>query len=482
MQSIRFGLLLVWLTTAVSSAQASDGWTTLFDGKTLSGWKASESADSFRVENGAIVVHGPRSHLFYVGNGAGADFQNFELRAMVMTAPGANSGFYFHTEFQPTGFPKKGFEVQLNNSYVAQGKFRELKKTGSLYGIRNQYKAIVPDNEWFPLDIVVTGKRARVSACGVLLIDYVEPVLPSAGPNDTQRRLSHGTFALQCHDPNSKVFIKDIEVRRLAADASGTVSEPAVADDRDRQIAKLQRGSVPVVDLHVHLKGGLTLEQALANSRKTGINYGIAVNCGVGFPITSDAGIRPFLDSMQGQPVFIGMQAEGREWVKLFSREAIKQFDYVFTDAMTFTDDKGKRTRLWIKDEVSINDPQAFMEMYVRRIVGILNDEPINIYVNATFLPDCIASRYDELWTPQRMQKVIDAAAKNRIAVEINARYRIPSAAFIKRAKQAGVKFTFGTNNVDANLGRLEYCLDMVDECGLTGNDMYLPEPRPRTP
>jgi len=331
----------------------------------------------------------------------------------------------------------------------------------------------VPDNAWFPLHVVVTGKRARVSVNGILLIDYVEP---AAGPNDATRRLSHGTFALQCHDPKSKVFFKDMEVRPLTANAPGTVNEPAAADDRDRQIAKLQRGSIPVVDLHVHLKGGLTLEQALANSRKTGINYGIAVNCGVGFPITNDAGIRPFLDTMKGQPVFIGMQAEGREWVKLFSREALKQFDYVFTDAMTFTDDKGKRTRLWIKDEVSIDDPQAFMEMYVRRIVGILNDEPINIYVNATFLPDCIASRYDELWTPERMQKVIDAAAKNHIAIEINARYRIPSAAFIKRAKQAGVKFTFGTNNVDAKLGRLEYCLDMIDQCGLTGNDIYLPE------
>lgn len=310
----------------------------------------------------------------------------------------------------------------------------------------------------------------------VLLVDYVEPAERLTDPKFAGRCFSRGTFALQAHDPGSKVFFKSIAVRPLGDDAPGAVREPAEVDARDLQLAKLRRSNFPLVDLHVHLKGGMTIEEALANSRKTGINYGIAVNCGVGFPIASDEGIREFLENMKGQPVLLGMQAEGREWVNLVSRDAVKQFDYVFTDAMTFTDDHGKRTRLWIKDEVSIDDPQAFMDMYVRRIVGILNHEPINIYVNATFLPECIASRYDELWTPERMQQVIGAAVKNNVAIEINARYKIPSPAFIRRAKEAGVKFTFGTNNVDANLGRLEYCLDMIDECKLTASDMYLPE------
>lgn len=469
-------LLVVGLASHVSAAD--DGWISLFDGQSLAGWKANENPESFRVENGAIVVNGPRAHLFYVGNGSDADFTNFELRAVVMTAPEANSGLYIHTAYQPTGWPSKGYEVQINNSYVGHGRYRELKKTGSLYGVRNQYSTFVRDNEWFTLHVVVTGKRVRISVNDALLVDYVEPAERLTDPKLADRCLSRGAFALQAHDPGSKVFFKSIEVRPLGDDAPGTVREPAETDARDVQLAKLQRSNFPLVDLHVHLKGGMTIEEALANSRKTGINYGIAVNCGVGFPIASDAGIRAFLESMKSQPVLLGMQAEGREWVNLVSRDAVKQFDYVFTDAMTFTDDHGKRTRLWIKDEVSIDDPQAFMDMYVRRIVGILNNEPINIYVNATFLPECIASRYDELWTPERMQQVIDAAARNNIAIEINARYKIPSPAFIRRAKEAGVKFTFGTNNVDANLGRLEYCLDMIDECKLTAADMYLPEPK----
>ncbi|MCL5096845.1 MAG: hypothetical protein M1608_04835 [Candidatus Omnitrophica bacterium] len=206
------------------------------------------------------------------------------------------------------------------------------------------------------------------------------------------------------------------------------------------------------------------------------------MNCGLGFSVTNDAGIYRYLDTMKGQPVYVGMQAEGREWVHMFSKEAVAKFDYVFTDAMTFRDDHGKRMHLWIKDEVDIKDKQAFMDMLVRRIQSIMNDEPIDIYVNPTFLPECIAGEYDRLWTPERMQKVVDAAAKNGIAIEINARYYLPSPAFIKLAKKAGVKFTFGTNNGDRDVGGLGYCLDMVKECGLTAQDMFMPKPDGQKP
>jgi len=104
------------------------------------------------------------------------------------------------------------------------------------------------------------------------------------------------------------------------------------------------------------------------------------------------------------------MQAEGREWPTLFSPGAIARFDYVFTDGMTIVDHRGKRARLWIKEEVDIPDKQAFMDHLVNTIVGILDHEPVDIYVNPTFLPDVIAAEYDALWTPERKQRVIDAA------------------------------------------------------------------------
>ena len=132
--------------------------------------------------------------------------------------------------------------------------------------------------------------------------------------------------------------------------------------------------------------------------------------------------------------------------------------------------------RLWMANEVPpINDPQAFMDMLVDRTVKILNTEPINVYVNPTFLPAQIARDYERLWTPARMQKVVDAAAAHGIAIELNARYRLPSLAFVKLAKAAGCKFTFGTNNGDREVGRLDYALEMIRGAELKWSDMWVP-------
>jgi hypothetical protein len=237
----------------------------------------------------------------------------------------------------------------------------------------------------------------------------------------------------------------------------------------------------PLTDLHVHLKGKLTIQDAARKSQEEKIQYGIAVNCGLGFPIHSDAQIDSVLQIFKGYPQFyVAMQAEGREWVNIFSKESIQKFDYVFTDAMTFTDEKGRRNRIWIKDETWIDDEEKFMDYLVNTLVKILNTEPINIYVNSTYLPAQMADRYSHFWTTERMDKVIKAAKANNIAVEINNRFKIPSADFIKRAKAAGVKFTIGTNNADENFSGAEYARQMIRECGLTKEDFWLPVKKQR--
>jgi hypothetical protein len=242
-----------------------------------------------------------------------------------------------------------------------------------------------------------------------------------------------------------------------------------------------EKSDFPLTDLHVHLKGKLTLEDAARKSKDENIQYGIAVNCGLGFPIHSDSQIDSVLQTIKGYPQFyIAMQAEGREWVNIFSKESRDKFDYVFTDAMTFTDEKGRRNRIWIKDETWIDDEEQFMDYLVNTLVTILNTEPINVYVNSTYLPARMADRYDYFWTSERMEKVIRAAKDNNIAIEINNRFRIPSADFIRKARAAGVKFTIGTNNADENFSGAAYALKMIKECNLTKDDFYLPVKKQR--
>ncbi len=475
--------MFVGAMTALGLSAADDGWAQLFDGHSLQGWQASENKASWKVVNGLLSAEGPRSHLFYNGPVNGADFRNFELEVEALARPGCNSGVYFHTAFQERDFPYQGFEIQINNTATGDGGYRERKKTGSLYGIRNVYRQFVADDQWFKLNAIVRGKNVQIRIDGMLVVDYTEPTPPFIpdGP-EKGRFLQHGTFALQCHNDGSHARFRSVRVRPLPDDATAPGATAPVADDVFKQIVNVGRHNIPVADFHVHLKLGLTLEQALAKSRRDGIQYGIAVNCGKGFPVQDDQSAVQYLDSMKGQPCFVAMQAEGREWTQMFSRGMAARFDYIFTDSMTWTDNHGKRMRLWIPDEVgTISDVQEFMDTLVDRAVGILDHEPVDIYANPTFLPEVIAKDYEQLWTPERRKKVIDAAVRNGVAIEINNRYKLPSPSFIKLAKAGGAKFTFGTNNTSPDdLGRCEYGLRMVEECKLVWQDFFVPLSGPK--
>jgi histidinol phosphatase-like PHP family hydrolase len=467
------------LAAAGLPAASPGDWADLFDGRSLEGWRPSEHRDSWKVLDGQLAADGPRSHLFYAGPVNGAGFRNFELEVEALASPACNSGVYFHTAYQEQGWPQKGFEVQVNNTATGEGSYRERKKTGSLYGVRNLYKQFVKDGEWFTLRIAVRGKNIRVHLNGMLVVDYTEPSPPIiASGNERGRFLDRGTFALQCHDAGSKARYRRIRVRPLPDDAGTPDDAPApLADELARDVITLGSQNIPLVDYHVHLKSGLSLEQALAHSRRCGIQYGIAINCGKGFPVEDEETAARFVAGMAGQPVFAAMQAEGREWTQMFSRRAVALFDYVFTDSMTWTDNRGRRMRTWIPEEVgAIADPQEFMEMLVDRAVGILEREPVDIYVNPTFLPDAIAADYDRLWTEERMGKVIAAAHRNQVAIEINNRYKLPSPRFLRLAKEAGCKFAFGTNNGGVeDLGRCEYAIRMTKELKLSWQDFFVP-------
>lgn len=199
---------LILMSCSSLNQKKSNGWISLFDGKTLNGWKKNENPGTFSVENGTIKVEGPVSHLFYDGPVNNHEFKNFELKAQVMTKPGANSGIYFHTAFQQGGFPSKGYEVQVNNSHT------DWRRTGSLYAVQDVKEVLVKDNEWYEEYIMVQGKNVTIKINGKTVVEYTESEdfgLKNVGG----RAISGGTFALQGHDPKSVIYYKDIMVKPL---------------------------------------------------------------------------------------------------------------------------------------------------------------------------------------------------------------------------------------------------------------------------
>jgi hypothetical protein len=170
----------------------------------LDGWKVGDNAETFSVDSGMIRVNGKVAHLFYMGEINNHNFKNFHFKTDVLTTPGSNSGLYFHTEYQEKSWPKIGFEVQVNNSHT------DWRRTGSLYAINDVKETFVKDNEWYTQEIMVVGKSVTVKINGKTVMEYTEPA-DVQGP----KRISSGTFALQGHDPKSKVYYKNIMVRVL---------------------------------------------------------------------------------------------------------------------------------------------------------------------------------------------------------------------------------------------------------------------------
>ncbi len=193
-------IALSMLLSMAPAPPPKDGWISLFDGKTLNGWKASEHPSTFSVADGAIVVFGDRAHLFYTGDVQNHNFKNFEFKVTVMTTPGSNSGIFIHTTYQEEGWPSQGYEIQVNNTHT------DWRKTGSVYAIQDVKEAPAKDNEWFTEHIIVQGKKITVKVNDKVINEYTET---------GATRLNGGTVALQGHDPKSKVFYKDVMIKPL---------------------------------------------------------------------------------------------------------------------------------------------------------------------------------------------------------------------------------------------------------------------------
>lgn len=455
-------ILVAGFAVFLTASCNQSGSGILFDGKDCSKWNINEGVS---VKDNTLALAGAEAKAI-LKNGK---YKDFELTMELKTSPGAKGSVWFHTDSQLS----KGYHVAINNDRTDPVWW---KMTGSLESVRNLTKSFIKENEWFQMHITVNGKAITIDINGEPVVEYIEPVDPYRIAPNTATILSEGTFAIISDTPN------EIECRNIVVNIPENqnidikAQQAKAIDEQSDEIIKLHQEDFPVLDYHVHLKGGLTKEMAAEQSRKLGINYAIAPNCGIGFPITNDDEINAYLKEMRSQPFIMAMQAEGREWLTTFSQEARDEFDYVFTDALTFTDDKGHRTRLWIPEETWIDkDQQKYMDMIVDRICSVLT-EPVDIYVNPCFLPTPMNEKFDEFWTEARMNKFVDALAKSGKALEINELYNIPNKAIIMKAKAAGVKFTFGSNNVTPNVSNLEYSLRMKKECGLTAKDMYKPK------
>jgi hypothetical protein len=157
-----------WILTSTAlglaaAAMAADsgppkGFTPLFDGKTLEGWKLVNTKDNFFVKDGILVLN----------KGAGwlasyRTFADFELRVRYrFVTPGTDSGIFIRAGLEGKNWPSKGYQIQ-NMDNLTLGKVVRVKGEHKVDVLKRVKK---PTGEWQEMTIVARGKNVRVSLNG----------------------------------------------------------------------------------------------------------------------------------------------------------------------------------------------------------------------------------------------------------------------------------------------------------------------------
>jgi hypothetical protein len=209
--SAAIGLAAVAPAARQAAPQTEAGFTSLFNGVDTTGWKVSGNPAAFTIVDGAIQANGApnAAHIFYDGPVQNHAFTNFHLKLDVMAKNRSNGGIYICTEFQETGFPQKGFEIQLNNSHT------DRVRTGSIYHVLDSTYIPAKDDEWFPMEIMVQGSVVTTTVKGRKTAEWTQPADWVTNYDHSARRIGPGTIAFQAHDPNSFTYYKNIRIKPL---------------------------------------------------------------------------------------------------------------------------------------------------------------------------------------------------------------------------------------------------------------------------
>ena len=287
-------------------------------------------------------------------------YADFILTGQARTEEGAAAAI----RFCESG-PGAGYEVLLQN-----GPIDGTVKTGSLSHVRNLYRSLAKDGEWFDFSVAVRGKNIGVQVNGVDVVCYTEPADPWRSEEHAGQRIARGRISFE--GLKGKVELRGLDIEKLPAGMKNPADTLPPVNEQEDGIIRLQQRDFPVIDYHVHLKGGLTKEMAHAMSMNYGINYGVAPNAGeggVGRMLANDAEVYAYYDEISGEPFLFGVQGEGRKWTQTFSPEALGIFEYLFTDAMTIIDHKGRNARSAVRNPELRHHPPgegAWHQVHVR--------------------------------------------------------------------------------------------------------------------
>ncbi len=204
-------LCVVGSMTAIAEDKKSDGFSPLFDGKTLNGWEGN--LKFFRIENGAVVAGNlkekiPNNEFLCTEK----TYKNFELRLKAkLVGEGANAGIQFRTKRIPNHHEVSGFQCDMGfmgKDNIWGSLYDESRRKKFLVvGPQDKVRPAVKLDDWNEFVIRAEGPHIQIWINGVQSVDYMER---EAGIDES------GIIALQIHGgPPSEASYKDVSIKEL---------------------------------------------------------------------------------------------------------------------------------------------------------------------------------------------------------------------------------------------------------------------------
>lgn len=228
------GLLTALFLLPLAHGQAEDGFTPLFDGATLDGWRGD--GVHWSVQDGAIVgqstpeVPCPKSTYLVLDE---REFADFELR-LEFRIEGGNSGIQFRSR-EDAPLDVAGYQADLEDGptwtgclyeqygrgIVAQRGKEVLLGAGDLreeraIGDGEKLLAFVKTHEWNNYTVRARGRTLELEVNGHLMTRVTD---------DTQLASLSGLFAFQLHaGPPMKVEYRNIRIKEFEQEVAGLES------------------------------------------------------------------------------------------------------------------------------------------------------------------------------------------------------------------------------------------------------------------
>jgi Domain of Unknown Function (DUF1080) len=186
-----FALVVFFGLSLGSQPRQESGWTSLFNGKDLTGWK-NNGDEKWVVDQGTILCESTANKYGYLTTDK--SYRDFDLRLKFKGEAAGNSGVFLHSRIigiDPQHGPDiEGMQVEVDPSVG--------KHTGGLYESGGRGWMAMPTaegeqalkpGEWNALEVSVRGAHIITQLNGTKIVDFT----------DATPKFTDGVIGLQIH-------------------------------------------------------------------------------------------------------------------------------------------------------------------------------------------------------------------------------------------------------------------------------------------